>query len=68
MNCEICGNEDLYSSVSGERVCSICKIKFVGGLTARREDISNVRDKLGLKQGEFFKQDCGAEAKKILGR
>lgn len=67
-NCKICGAEDLYSFATGEGVCSVCTMKFFGGGSARQEQIVNVRQRLGLQAGEFFKQDNATEAKKILGR
>ena len=69
--CEICGkprNDDLFSAVTGERVCSICKIKFIGGLPTTIQRINEARAFLGLKDGEFLQQDNGAEAARILGR
>lgn len=71
MNCEICGHllkNDLFAAVTGEPVCSICKIKYIGGLPTNDERIKNVRDALGLKDGEFLRQDNAAEAAAILGR
>ncbi len=69
--CEICGKpkkDDLFSAVSGEPVCSICKIKFIGGLPTTNERIKAARERLSLKDGEFLLQDNGEEARKILGR
>jgi len=69
--CGICGKprlDDLFSYVTGESVCSICKIKFIGGLPTIKERIDAARMRLGLKDGEFLKQDNGAEAARILGR
>ena len=69
MSCRICGqSDDLFLACSSEGVCSVCKLKFVGGLNATEETIQKIRSSLGLKTGEFFLQDCGAEAKRILGR
>jgi len=68
MACEICGAKDLYTEVTGERACAICKLKFIGGLPTTPERIAGARDKLGLQDGELLKQDCGAEAARILGR
>ena len=68
--CQICGKpskDDLFSYVTNEPVCSICKIKFIGGLPSR-DRIVGVREKLGLKEGEYLKQDNAAEAARILGR
>ena len=66
--CKVCGAEDLFSAVTGEGVCSICRMRFFGGGKATPERIGQVRDRLGLSEGEFFKQDHGAEAARILGR
>ena len=71
MRCHICGkpnNDDLFSYVTGEKVCSICKIKYIGGLPTIPERINKAREALGLKDGEYLQQDNGAEAAKILGR
>ena len=71
MDCKICGTDlgkDLFSAVTGEKCCSICKIKFIGGLPTTDGRISDARLNLGLKDGEFLKQDNGAEAARILGR
>ena len=68
--CRICGcpnEKDLFSAVTQEPVCSICKIKFVGGLPTTKERIEQVRSRLGLKETEFLEQDRGKEAKRILG-
>jgi len=69
--CEICGKpreDDLFSAVTQERVCSICKLKYIGGLPTTSERIAKARETLGLKDGEFLQQDNGEEARKILGR
>lgn len=69
--CAICGTDnskDLYVCVTSEKVCSICKVKFVGGLPTTDKRIENVRASLGLQPGEFLSQDRGEEARKILGR
>lgn len=71
MGCQICGQDsqqDLFSAVTGEPVCSICKIKYIGGLPTAAWNIAEARKKLGLKDGEYLKQDNSAEAKRILGR
>ncbi len=71
MGCAICGTDlskDLFSAVTGEKCCSICKLNFIGGLPTTDGRISNARLYLGLKDGEFLKQDNGAEAARILGR
>ncbi len=70
-NCEICGKprqDDLFSAVTGEIVCSICKIKFIGGLPTTLERVNDARKKLGLKDGEYLDQDNAAEASRILGK
>jgi len=69
--CEICGQPrkaDLFSAVTGEPVCSICKLKHIGGLPTTTERINNAREKLGLRDGEYLSQDNTEEAAKILGR
>lgn len=69
--CAICGTDlgnDLFSTVTGEKCCSICKLKWIGGLPTTDERISAARYGLGLADGEFLKQDNGAEAGRILGR
>ena len=68
MNCRICGKSDLFSEVAQKPVCAICAVKFIGGLPATSERIEKVRALLGLKDGEFLKQDNAKEAKRILGR
>lgn len=69
--CKICGNklkDDLFSYVTQEKVCSICKVNFIGGLPATDEKINAVREELGLKEGECWKQDNAEEARRILGQ
>jgi hypothetical protein len=69
--CEICGQpkeDDLFSAVTGEPVCSICKLKFIGGLPTTPDLISKARDRLNLREGEYLKQDNPEEARRILGR
>lgn len=69
--CSVCGNDlgnDLFASVTGEKCCAICKLKFIGGLPTSDERIAAVRTKLGLSDGEYLQQDNGAEAARILGR
>ena len=69
--CEICGKpreDDLFSAVTGEIVCTICKIKFIGGLPTTIALVEKARKSLGLKDGEYLDQDNPAEAAKILGR
>jgi len=71
MFCAICGtdlNKDLFSAVTGEKCCSICKLKFIGGLPTSDERIKMARERIGLKEGEYLKQDNGAEAARMLGR
>jgi hypothetical protein len=69
MNCKICGSKpDLFSAVTGESVCAICKMKFIGGLPTTESRINEARLELGLKDGELLKQDNGQEAARILGR
>lgn len=68
MNCQICNAKpDLFSEVTGDRVCAVCKVKFVGGLPSTAERVANVRARLGLAEGEYLKQDNAAEARRILG-
>jgi hypothetical protein len=69
--CAICGNDlgkDLFASVTGEKCCAICKLKFIGGLPTSPERIAVARTALGLGEGEYLQQDNGAEAARILGR
>lgn len=69
--CQICGTpskDDLFSAVTQEPVCSICKVKYIGGMPTTSEGITAARKILRLKDGEFLKQDNGEEARKILGR
>lgn len=69
--CAICGtklSDDLFSAVTQEPVCSVCKLKFIGGLPTSQERIQSARDRLGLKAGEMLIQDNPAEASRILGR
>lgn len=69
--CGICGKpqgNDLFSAVTQEPVCSICKINHIGGLPTSKESITRARVRLGLKDGEFLQQDNGKEARRILGR
>jgi hypothetical protein len=69
--CAICGNSlrgDLFASVTGEPCCSICKLKYIGGLPTSQQRIKEVRTALGLADGEYLRQDNGAEAARILGR
>jgi hypothetical protein len=68
MSCKICGKSDLFSGVTGEPACSVCKIKYIGGLPTTQERIDKARTALGLKRGEFLQQDYGNECRAILGR
>ena len=69
--CKICGQpkeDDLFSAVTGEEVCSICKLKFIGGLPTTAERIDKARQTLGLAHGEYLPQNNPEEAARILGR
>ena len=69
--CKICNTplkEDLFSYVTQESVCTICKLKYIGGLPTTMERINQARERLGLNAGEFLKQDNPKEAARILGR
>lgn len=69
--CAICGTSlrnDLFASVTDAPCCSICTVKFVGGLPASESRIKQIRTVLGLPDGEYLQQDNGAEAARILGR
>ena len=69
--CGICGTNlanDLFSAVSGEKCCSICKVKWIGGLPTTDLRIKQARERLRLGDGEYLKQDNGKEAGRILGR
>ncbi len=69
--CEVCGKpkgDDLFSAVTGEPVCSICKLKYIGGLPTSQARIATVRKALDLAEGEYLEQDNGKEAGRILGR
>lgn len=71
MNCKICNvasKDDLFADVTGEPVCSICKLSYVGGLPSTPERIALARQMLGLKDGEFLRHNRGAEARRILDR
>lgn len=68
--CAICGTnlgDDLFSAVTGEKCCSICKVKFIGGMPTSDERITKARNGLGLADGQYLQQDRGAEAARILG-
>lgn len=69
--CELCGKpqkDDLFSAVANEPVCSICKLRFIGGLPTTPERIEAARKCLGLAEGEYLAQNNVAEAARILGR
>ena len=69
--CAICGEpkeDDLFSAVTNEPVCSICKLKFIGGLPTSQKRIEAVREYLGLAKGEYLIQDNAMEAARILRR
>lgn len=69
--CEICGqprNDDLFSAVTGARVCSICTIKYMRGLLATSTEIDRARKILNLDDGEYLIQDNPKEAARIFGR
>ena len=69
--CRICGKDskdDLFSYVTQEPVCSICKVKHIGGLPTTPERIAKARVALGLNEGEYLLQDNATEAARILGR
>ena len=69
--CAICGTDlgnDLFAFVTGEKCCAICKVRFIGGLPTSLERIAQARVRLGLADGEYFTQDNGVEAARILGR
>ncbi|HJZ13829.1 MAG TPA: hypothetical protein VJ521_16865, partial [Acidobacteriota bacterium] len=59
---------DLFSDVTGEPVCSLCKLLEIGGLPTTPERIQAARERLGLRDGEFLKRDRGETARRILGR
>ena len=69
--CEICGEpreNDLFSAVTQERVCSICKLKYIGGFSTTPERIDKVRESFGLIDGQYLEQNNPDKASKILGR
>ncbi len=69
--CAICGTklaDDLFSAVTQEPVCSICKHNHIGGLPTTPERIAKARERLGLADGEMLQQDRAAEARRMLGR
>lgn len=68
--CAICGTDlggDLFAAVTGDKCCTICKVRFIGGLPTSPERIAMARHALGLADGEYVQQDRGAEAARILG-
>jgi hypothetical protein len=70
MKCAICGTDlsrDLFAEVTGEKCCSICKFKYIGGLPTTYARIIQCRSALGLTEGQYLTQDNGAEAARILG-
>ena len=67
MACKICNATDMYTEVTMKKVCAICTVKLVGGIDTDKR-IEEVRVALGLKDGEFLKQNNAEEARKILGK
>ncbi len=70
-SCKICGMasaSDLFSAVTGDPVCCICKLKYIGGLPTTPSRIADARSRLGLSHGEHLKQDNAKEACRIIGR
>ena len=58
--CQICGvpqADDLFSAVTQEPVCSLCKLVFLGGLPTTSERIDRVRAQLGLEAGSFADEE-----------
>lgn len=56
--CGICGTpskDDLFSAVTREPVCSLCKINYIGGLPTTPERISDARLELALVGGNTLK-------------
>jgi hypothetical protein len=71
MDCQICNapqKDDLFAYVTQEAVCSICKVKYIGGLPTTPQRIADARTRLGLKDGEYLQHDRREEARKMLGR
>ncbi len=69
--CKICGQpqkDDLFSFVTQEPVCTVCKIKYIGGLPTTQNRIESARKALGLKDGEYLSQNYGEECARMLGR
>ena len=70
MSCKICNEpskNDLFSYVTRDQVCSLCKLQFIGGLPTTEQRITTARAKLLLNPGEFWVRDRAADAKAILG-
>lgn len=68
--CAICGSNlgnDLFASVTGEKCCAICNVKFIGGLPTSDARVALARARLGLADGAYLQQDNGAAAARILG-
>jgi hypothetical protein len=68
--CAVCGADlstDLFASVAQKPICAICTVKYVGGVFSDAR-IATVRAALGLREGEYLKQDNAAEAARILRR
>ena len=68
--CQICNTtpkDDLFSAVTRDSVCAICKIRYIGGLPTTPDSIALARERLGLKSGEFMTHDRAQEARRILG-
>lgn len=71
MSCKICDEpteNDLFSAVTGEDVCSLCKLQCIGGLPTTQQRIDDARQRLGLTDGQFLIRDRLADARRILGR
>ncbi len=68
LGCEICGKEDLLMACNMGPTCAVCTMRFFGGGQPQGNAVEKVREELGLAKGEFFNQDHGKEAAKILGR
>ena len=72
MKCQICGTalgDDLFSAVTGEKVCSICKVKFIGGLPTSPAMIKQARDRRRANTCSKTRrsgQDAGEEPMKTL--
>ena len=69
--CKICGTRsdaDLFSAVTGEDVCSLCKLSYIGGLPTTPDRIQGARELLMLKEGEFLQVNRGERVRGMLGR